>query len=178
MKKLMLACVGVVFVATAAVGAQTKTVTGEKKTVTATVEAIDVGARRLTVKKADGTYEMIYVPSAVKRFESLKVGDKITATRYENIVLRVQPPGAKPVDTSVRNQVTPAAEGTGGTIANQRTITATISAIDMKIPSITFTGPENFKYTSRVEDKAALAKVKVGDKVEITWTDAMLVSIE
>jgi hypothetical protein len=48
----------------------------------------------------------------------------------------------------------------------------------MKTPSITFTGPENFKYTSRVEDKAALEKVKVGDKVEITWTDATLVSIE
>ena len=31
---------------------------------------------------------------------------------------------------------------------------------------------------SRVEDKVALSKVKVGDKVDITWTAAALVSID
>jgi hypothetical protein len=29
-----------------------------------------------------------------------------------------------------------------------------------------------------VQDPAALAKVKVGDKVDIVWTDALLVSLE
>jgi hypothetical protein len=29
-----------------------------------------------------------------------------------------------------------------------------------------------------VEDKAALDKVKVGDKVDITWTEAVLLSVE
>ena len=58
------------------------------------------------------------------------------------------------------------------------TITATITAIDPKAPSITFTGPNGWKYTSRVEDTKALAKVKVGDKVDIIWTEAMLVSLE
>jgi len=29
-----------------------------------------------------------------------------------------------------------------------------------------------------VQDKEALAKVKVGDKVELVWTEAVLVSIE
>ena len=32
--------------------------------------------------------------------------------------------------------------------------------------------------TSRVADKAALAKVKVGDRVDITWTMAVLISAE
>ena len=36
----------------------------------------------------------------------------------------------------------------------------------------------NWKYSSRVEDKKALAKVKVGDKVDITWTAALLVSLD
>jgi hypothetical protein len=40
---------------------------------------------------------------------------------------------------------------------------------------ITFTGPNNWRYSSRVEDKKALATVKVGDRVDITWTDALLV---
>ena len=34
------------------------------------------------------------------------------------------------------------------------------------------------KYTSKVEDTKALAQVKVGDKVDIVWTEALLVSID
>jgi hypothetical protein len=48
----------------------------------------------------------------------------------------------------------------------------------MNVPSITFTGPSGLKYTSKVQDTEALAKVKVGDKVDIVWTEAMLVSLE
>jgi uncharacterized OB-fold protein len=57
-------------------------------------------------------------------------------------------------------------------------MTATIAAIDMDAPSVTFTGPNGWKYLSKVQDTAALAKVKVGDKVEIVWTEAVLVSLE
>ena len=76
--------------------------------------------------------------------------------------------------------MTPADSGArpGGTAATQRTITATITAIDPAVPSITFSGPNNWKYTSRVEDKQALSKVKVGDRVDITWTQALLASFD
>ena len=46
------------------------------------------------------------------------------------------------------------------------------------MPSVTFTGPNGWKYTSKVQDTSALAKVKVGDKVDVVWTEALLVSIE
>ena len=48
----------------------------------------------------------------------------------------------------------------------------------MKVPSITFSGPNGWTYSSKVEDKEALSKVKVGDRVDITWTDAMILSID
>jgi hypothetical protein len=166
-----------VLTVTASLAAQTKTITGKTETVTATVEAIETGTRTVYLRKSDGTYEAVYVPQDVKRFDSLKVGDKITARYYENVVLRLHAPGEKPVNEASR-AVTPAPQGTAGTAARQRTITATISAIDMKVPSITFTGPRGWNYSTRVEDKAALAKVKVGDKVDITWTEAMMVSVE
>jgi hypothetical protein len=157
--------------------AQTKTIPGKMEVVSATVEAIDHAARQVTVKKQDGTYEVFYVPMAIKRFEVLKIGDRITAKHYENIVLRVKAPGEKDADTA-RDAVTPSKDSPAGTIAHQRTITATITAIDQKTPSISFAGPNGWKYSSRVEDKAALAKVKVGDKVDITWTEAVLLSID
>ena len=53
-----------------------------------------------------------------------------------------------------------------------------ITAVDATASTISFTGPNGWKYTSKVQDTAALANVKVGDKVDIVWTEAMLVSVE
>lgn len=156
--------------------AQTKTITGEAKLVTATVEAIEASTRSVTLKKSDGTYVTTIVPETMKAFSTLKIGDTVQARYYENLVLRMKKPGEKDVDTAAVAQ-TPSATA-GGTQAKQRTITATITAIDEKTPSITFSGPNGWKYSSRVEDKKALAQVKVGDKVDITWTEALLVSLE
>src|SRR5580765_5698328 len=142
--------------ATAQDRTMTKTLTGEQKTVTATVEAIERSTRSVTLKETNGDYTEVSVPADVKRFDTLKVGDKITAKYYENIVLRLKLPGEKATDTD----------------------TATITAIDPKVPSIAFSGPNGWHYSSRVEDKAALAKVKVGDRVDITWTMAVLISAD
>jgi len=159
-------------------GAQSKTITGEVKTSKATVEAIESSTRTLTLLRADGTYVQTTVPATVKRFDEIKVGDKVTAHYYENLVVRLKEAGEKDVDTSSKATTPSASAAPGGTAAKQRTITATITAIDPATPSITFTGPNGWKYSSKVEDKAALAKVKVGDKVDITWTEALLVSLD
>jgi Cu/Ag efflux protein CusF len=166
-------------VATAALaGAQTKTLPGgELKTLTATVEAIEQSTRSVTVRKSDGTDVTFYVPKSMTRFDQLKVGDKINAKYYDSIVITVQDPKSAPVDTAAAKLV-PVEGAPAGTMSYQRVITATITAIDPKVPSITFTGPNNWTYSSRVEDKAALSKVKVGDKVTITWTAAVLMSVE
>jgi Cu/Ag efflux protein CusF len=179
MQKLMMATAAAALGLTAmAWAAQSKTIPVKMEVISATVEAVDRAARQVTVKKEDGNHEVFYVPPSVKRFDALKVGDRITGRHYEKIVLQVKAPGEKDVDTTVRDVATPASKGTGGTLAHQRTITATITAIDQNAPSITFTGPQGFNYSSRVQDKAALAKVKVGDKVDITWTEAVMLSID
>src|SRR5512144_102970 len=123
--------------------------TVQAQTKTITVEAIEASTRTLTLKKPDGTYVTTVVPDSVKRFDQIKVGDTISARYYENLVLRVKQPGEKDVDTSAKG-MTPVTAG--GTAAKQRTITATITAIDPTIPSITFTGPNGWKYSSKVED--------------------------
>ena len=184
MKQLMRAALaaGIVSAAAGSVQAQdravTKTLTGEQKTVTATVEAIERSTRVLTLKEQNGEYTEVSVPTDVKRFDTLKVGDKISVKYYENIVLRLKQPGEKATDTDTAAITPGTGAKAGATAATQRTITATITAIDPKVPSISFTGPNGWHYSSRVEDKKALAKVKVGDRLDITWTMAVLVSAE
>ena len=148
------------------------------RTETATVEAIEAATRTVTLKKPDGTYVTIVAGPDIKRFAEIKVGDKVNARYYENVVVRLKQPGEPEVDSSVKGTTGSEQVLPGGTKAKQRTITATITAIDMNAPSITFTGPNGWKYTSKVQDTEALAKVKVGDKVDIVWTEAVLVSLE
>lgn len=174
---LTLVGIALLFVPRIALG-QAKTFTSEIKVQTGTVEAIEASTRSLTLKKADGTYVTTTAGPDIKRFDEIKIGDKVTAKYYDTLVLRLKQPGESDV-ASIATGTTGSGQALpGGTKARQTTITATISGIDPDAPSITFTGPNGWKYTSRVEDKAALAKVKVGDKVDITWTDALLVSIE
>ena len=169
---VLVACTG------AAAAAQvSKTITGETRTMSATVESIEQSSRAVTVKKANGEYEVLYCPPALKRCDTLKIGDRINAKYYETVVLRLKLPGETDQNTSSLGRV-PAEQAPAGTLSHQRTITASISAIDPKVPSISFVGPQGWKYSSRVQDKAALAKVKVGDKVDITWTEALLLSLD
>jgi Cu/Ag efflux protein CusF len=158
--------------------AQSKTVTSEMRVETGTVEAIDAPNRMVTLKKSDGTFVTVVAGPDITRFGEVKVGDKVTARFYENLVVRLKHPGESEVDSKIKS-TTPAEQTLpGGTKASQRTITATITAIDPNLPSITFTGPNGWTYTSKVQDTAALAKVKVGDKVDIVWTEAMLVALD
>ena len=158
--------------------AQSKTVTSQMRTETAVVEAIDAATRTVTLKKPDGTFATVTAGPDIKRFAEIKVGDKVNARFYENVVVRMKKPGEPDVDTSSGGTTPSQQTLPGGTRATQRTVTATITAIDMNAPSVTFTGPNGWKYLSKVQDTEALAKVKVGDKVEIVWTEAVLVSLE
>ena len=158
--------------------AQTKTFDVQMRVETGTVESIEAASRTITLKKPDGTVVTVFAGPDMKRFEEVKVGDKVTARYYENVVIRLKRPGEPDVDTGAKTTTPSEQVLPGGTKAKQRTITATITAIDMNAPSISFTGPNGWKYSSPVQDKAALAKVKVGDKVDIVWTEALLVSLE
>ena len=158
--------------------AQAKTVSSEMRVETGVVEAIDAATRKVTIRKTDGTVVTTIAGPEITRFEEVKVGDKITARYYDSLIVRVKQPGETEVASATRGTTGSGQATPGGTKAKQVTLTVTITAIDPAIPSITFTGPQGWKYTSKVQDPAALAKVKVGDKVDIIWTEAMLVSLD
>jgi len=180
MKRLVLGIMGAVALVSSAqmAMAQSKTVTSEMRTETATIEAIEASSRTLTLKKPDGTFVTTVAGPDITRFAELKIGDTVNVRYYENVVVRVKRPGESDVMSSAKGTTGAEQVLPGGTRAKQVTITATITAIDPTTPSITFTGPHGWKYSSKVQDTEALAKVKVGDKVDIVWTEAMLVSVE
>ena len=57
-------------------------------------------------------------------------------------------------------------------------MTVTITAIDPAVPSVTFKGPDGDKKTIKVNDRQKLKEVKVGDMVDITYTEAIAISVD
>ena len=66
----------------------------------------------------------------------------------------------------------------GGTFSEQFTTVVTIKAIDLTVPSVTFTTADGNTMSIKVEDKKNLTGVKAGDKVQVTYTRALAISVE
>jgi Cu/Ag efflux protein CusF len=178
MKRMTFVAVSVLALAlVTTLGAQVKEIPGERVTASGTVEAIDHASRVLTLKDQDGEFVTVDVPADVKRFPEIKVGDKVTATYYDNVTVRLKKPGEAPVNTDSAAATPGTGPKPGGTVATQRTMTAAIEAIDPKVPSITFKGPKGWKYSRKIHDKDVLKQVKVGDKVDFTWTEAVTIEV-
>jgi Cu/Ag efflux protein CusF len=148
-------------------------------TATATIQAIDPKTRNVTLRNERGEEDTYSVSPAVTRFNELKVGDKIRMTYYESIVLQLLKPGDKANPASAEAALTRAKGALpGGTVATQEKRTVTVKSIDMAAPSITVTTEDGRTFTRRVENKANLEGVKPGDRIEITYTQAVLASVE
>jgi Cu/Ag efflux protein CusF len=146
-------------------------------TETATIVAIDATNRMISLKGEDGTVETIYAGPEVQRFKELKVGDKVTFKYYESVVFAIQQPGAKPPAEAPPSLVRGTGPRPGGTLSQQMTAVVTVTAIDMAVPSVSIKTEKGELMSFKVEDKSNLKGVKVGDKVQITYTQALAVSV-
>ena len=149
-------------------------------TVTATVEAIDLATRMVTLKGPKGNTFTFKAGEEVRNLPQVKVGDQVVAKYYESIAIEVKKPGEATPGVTKEEVVKRAKPGEmpAGVVASQVTITATVDAIDMKKPSVTLKGPEGNTKEIKVKDPKKLKNVKVGDKVVITYTEALALSVE
>jgi hypothetical protein len=146
--------------------------------VAGTVETIDQAHRAVNLKTADGKFVAIDVPESAKRFSELKVGDKVSVTYNNNVMVRLKPPGEAAVGTAKGTSTMGQEDRPGGKTSIERTMTASIAAIDKSASSITFVGPNGWKYSRRVVDPKVLDQVKVGDQVDITWNTDVTITVE
>jgi Cu/Ag efflux protein CusF len=148
--------------------------------VTAKIEAIDHTSRLITLKGQDGDLQTILAGPEVKRFDELKVGDTVTFRYYESMAYQIRKPGQPGSAPATGDPKL--TRGTGAkpsaTVAQQLTATVTIKAIDAKVPSVTVLTDDGRTASFKVEDKKNIQGLKVGDKVEITYTQAFMVSVK
>jgi len=146
--------------------------------ISATIQAIDATSRTLTLRDEKGNEDVFAVGPGVQRFNELKVGQKVNITYYESIVLQLVKPGEKGGGTSFEAALNRAkGELPAGTIATQDKATVTVKAVDMAVPSITVVTPDGRTVTRKIEDKKNLEGIKAGDKIDITFTRAIVTEV-
>lgn len=150
----------------------------EVTTLKATVTGIDVPGRVVTLKGAKGNSVTFHVSDDVRNLDKVKVGDVVVAKYYESIAYRVTKPGA--TGAAAVDAAAAAAPGQlpAGAIAKSDTVKAKITAIGKHKDSVTLKGPEGNSVTIKVKNPKNLDGVKVGDDVEVTYTEALAVSVE
>jgi Cu/Ag efflux protein CusF len=147
----------------------------------ATVTAIDLPTRTVTLKTEDGEVTSLQVDPAVQNLDMLKVGDTVVATYIVAVAAEIAVPGT-PV-APAQGAVDLPEKGSPGPIVAAQQVTArvTVNAVDTKANTVTLTGPEGGTKTVAVRDpelQARLRNLKVGDQVDITYTEAMAVKVE
>lgn len=147
--------------------------------VTATVTKIDQKTREVTLKAQDGKEYSFVASDDVKNLAQVKQGDVVTVTYAEALAYEVKKGGqaVAPATAVAGGSAAPGMKPKGA-IARQTTVTVLITAIDPKVPSVTFQGPKGNTRTIKVLHPEKLQGVKVGDTVEITYTEALAVKVE
>jgi len=145
---------------------------------TAIVTAIDQKTREVTLKKEDGTEVSFVASEDVKNLAQVQVGDTLHVVYGEALAYEVRKGGTTVAPaTAIAGGAAELGQRPAGALARQTTATVVITAIDPKVPSVTFQGPAGNTRTIKVLHPEKLEGVSVGDTVELTFTEALAIKV-
>jgi len=144
---------------------------------TATVIKINHKTREVTLKAADGREASFVVDTAVKNLDQVKKGDIVTATYTEALAYEVRKSGKPGAETTTAGATAPSGAKPAAVVAQNTIVTVAITAIDPKVPSVTFKGPDGKTQTVKVASADRLKGVNVGDTVDVAYTEAISISV-
>jgi hypothetical protein len=151
-------------------------------TVRATVEAIDYQSRKVTLRGPRGNAITFTADERVRRLNEIKVGDEVVADYYVSLATELREPTAEEKESPL-NLVAGATKappsippGVGG--VSQIRAVVTIVGIDRPAHTVMVRGPLGRYVAVRVADPARLEKLRLGDTVVVTYTEAVAISVE
>lgn len=133
------------------------------------VMVVDVDSRRMTLKLADGSFEVLHAPPEVKRLGDIRIGDRVSLTKTMIAVIELETnraSGTLGVVGSTQVERTGSDGRPGGSITDEFILRGQIAAVDQASGMVTIRGA-NGTLELEAEDKARLATVKVGDGVVV-----------
>lgn len=143
----------------------------------ATVEKIDLQKRMVTLRNSEGTVRTFRVGKEAVNLPQVRVGDKVMLDYIESLAVRMAKPGE--VRDEVKGVIGRAKPGDkpGYVEEIETTVTATILDLDKVKETATLKGPDGDIVVVKVQDPANFDKVKVGDTIVITYTEALAIAV-
>lgn len=156
------------------------TVGEETVTATATVRAVNMKTRHVTLEGADGKRFTVVAGPEVRNLAQVKKGDVLKITYRESIAYQVNKPGKTMPGASTSTDVSRAPLGAkpAGSVTNTVTVRATIAAIDKAKSEVSLRNADGKVTAVKVKDPTKLDQVAVGDVVDITYTEALALAVE
>ena len=148
-------------------------------TVRGWVDAVDKTNRTVTLKGPRGGTVTLDVKDP-KKLETMSVGDPVVAAFVEALAIKVKKvPGATPSATVTEARLTSQpGETPSGAVGRELVVTTTITAVDRKEQTVTIEGPRGNTETIKVKDATNLSGVEAGDVAELTYTQALAVTLD
>jgi Cu/Ag efflux protein CusF len=145
----------------------------------ATVTAIDAAKRKVTLVTRHNEKFSVTAGPEVVNFPQIRIGDQLTVSYTESVVIRMAKPREKVVDDATAD-VKLAAEGKkpGLGVSTKGQVVATVSKIDTKSRKVTLQFSDGSSEAFKVRDDIDLAHRKVGERVVIQLIEAMAIKME
>ena len=148
--------------------------------VSAQVVSIDKATRTVTLKGPKGNVVDVVAGDEVRNFDQIKVGDFVVVRYAQALTLELRKVKGAVGDVTVREGAARAKPGERPAAAGAREVTAiaTVTAVDPKKSTITLKGPRGNVVVLDVQNPDQFKVVKKGDQVEVTYTEAVALSVE
>ena len=146
---------------------------------TATVAKIDKANRKLTLVGPDGIKQTVKVGPEAVNFDQVRVGDQLSVTVAEELVVYVAGEGESPSAGAAQVvALTPEGAKPGGILAEVIQVTAKVTAIDVERRKATLQFEDGSIRTVAVRPDVDLSKRKVGDQVVLRLTEALAIRVD
>lgn len=148
-------------------------------TLEATVTAINHETREVTLQDAEGESITIIAGDEVRNLAQVEVGDKLKVEYLQTIMIQVVAADEAAVGAQqiVAGDRAEPGEKPAGSAISETTVVAEIQAINKENQTVVLKGPQGNSQTVKVRNPDNLEKVAIGDKVKITYTEAMAISV-
>lgn len=153
----------------------------DKIVIDAKVQEIDLKSRKVTLMGLDGNLTTVTAGNGVKRLNEVKVGDIVAVdfTTYMAAEIR------KPTADEEKHPLVIVADASkalvgmppGAEIGAIVQAVVSIEIINRPFSTVTIKGPRGNYVTIPVENEELLTKVKVGQRIVMTYAEAVAVSL-
>jgi len=152
---------------------------------TATVKSIDMDTRMVTLLGPQGDEIAFQAGEQIRNLGQVRVGDKVTVEYYEGLLADLQTGAAAsqgaPMEEATAMARAPLGERPAGGVGKAVRARVVIEFVDPIRKVVHFTGPLGRTHIVKVmkpEFQAMLKNLKVGDQVDLTYFEALVVSVE